>query len=169
LQEAFQFAEHGGKALIDFGRSLGIAHQSLQGFTVLASEVGNNLGGDVSVTGFGVMRGIDQAIGNAAHCRNDDNYGGFGGGRLDDVGGSGDAGRVAHRGASELHDAQRRHYRALAAKIGENAFRPTEKTSKSGPLMVIVLFRIPWLDIQRSRSPDLKKRRRGSRGRRFYN
>src|SRR5437879_13371804 len=67
LQEPIQFVEHVREAFIDLSSSASIANQRAESFAVLVSKLCDELSSELSVTGFGVTGGIDQAVGYATH------------------------------------------------------------------------------------------------------
>ena len=109
LQQALEFGQHLGKALIDLCQLCGIVNQSFERFSVLAAQFADKLGGDGRVARFRAVGGIDQPIGYAAHGRDHHDDGAFRRRGFYDGRGAGDASGVSHRGAAKFHNAQGRH------------------------------------------------------------
>ena len=81
-----------------------VGGEGFEGGDVLRVEIDDERGDKVLFALLGALGGVDEAVGDARHCRDDHDDGALGGGRFDDRGGALDAVGVAYRGTAEFHD-----------------------------------------------------------------
>ena len=84
----------------------GILNQDFQRFEVLFAQSFQKFGGALAIAGLAACGGFDQAIGDAAHGRDDHDQRAYARGFGDNFSDARDARSVAHRCAAEFHDLQ---------------------------------------------------------------
>jgi hypothetical protein len=107
-QQTVQFVEDGLAGARNLHTALGILHQRIQGGFMLGAQLLDELQRDFLVAGFSVVGSLYEAIGHAAHGRDDHDHRVGGNRGLNDGGGATHAIGVADRSATEFHDAKRR-------------------------------------------------------------
>jgi len=96
-EQFFDAAFHAGSGVL-------VWHEPREGVRMLfAKSVSQGFAG-FAITAAGLVRGIDQAVGDAAHGGNDGDHGKFARSVGDDLRGTPDAGGVADGGTAKLHD-----------------------------------------------------------------
>ncbi len=73
---------------------------------MLFAQSFQQFGGTLAIASFRTRGGFDQAVGDAAHGRDDHHERAYARGFGDNFGDARDAGSVAHRCAAEFHDLQ---------------------------------------------------------------
>ena len=106
-EEAVEFVENFFQGGGDGSAMLWIVDQGIERGEMLGAELSGQ-GEEILFAGFGLLGGLDQAIGDAGHRGDDDGDGALGGGGVHDRGGAADAGGVADGGAAKFHYAERR-------------------------------------------------------------
>jgi hypothetical protein len=90
----------------DRGALLRVVHEGFERGEVLTAEIVDERGEGIVFALFGAVGGLDEAIGDAAHCGDDDHDGALREGGFNDCGGAAYAVGIADGGAAEFHDAE---------------------------------------------------------------
>jgi hypothetical protein len=137
LQEPFQLCQDGREAFYNLCAPAAIVKQRVERGAVLLAKLGDESGHEIALPGLGTPGGVNQAIGDAAHGRDNDGDRTFRRGGLDDRGGTPNAIGVSHRGTAELHHSQRGTHRAYHLPMDRSAprCRGEIEEASSGPTL----------------------------------
>ena len=97
--------------------------QLLGGLGMLRTERIDYCGSVIAVAGLQTVRGLDQAIRDAAHGGDDNDDGARAGGISGNLRGTRNTGRIAHRSATEFHHSQRGFHRDAPTESVGGDFR----------------------------------------------